>query len=42
MTEIQLDLLLSFIGPSVVIRLPKYSLMIKWDKMVSALKKFCL
>jgi len=38
MTEIQLDLLLSFIGPSAVVRLPKFNLMIKWDKMVSALK----
>ena len=38
MTEIQLDLLLSFIGPSAVVRLPKYNVMIKWDKRVSALK----
>jgi len=38
MIEIQLDLLLSFIGPSAIIKLPKFNLMIKWDKMVSALK----
>jgi hypothetical protein len=35
MTEIQLDLLLSYLGTSVVIKLPKYNLLIKWDKMVS-------
>jgi hypothetical protein len=38
MTEIQLDLLLSFIGPSAIIKLPKFNLMIKWDKRVSVLK----
>jgi hypothetical protein len=38
MTEIQLDLLLSFIGPSAVIKLPRYNLLIKWDKMVGAMK----
>jgi hypothetical protein len=36
MIEIQLDLLFSYIGSSVVIKLPKFNVLIKWDKKVSA------
>jgi hypothetical protein len=35
MTDIQLDLLLSYIGTSTIIKCLKSSVQIKWDKMVS-------